>query len=66
MSKKKKKARILITLECIECRKQQGNKRSIGISRYLSSKNRQNTPKKLEIKKYCKFCNSHFIHKEVK
>jgi large subunit ribosomal protein L33 len=62
---KNKGPRIVITLECSECR-QNDNKRSAGVSRYLSSKNRRNTPDKLEISKYCRYCNRHTIHKETK
>jgi large subunit ribosomal protein L33 len=62
---KKKGPRILITLECTECRKN-SNKRSLGVSRYLTSKNRRNSPDKLELLKYCRHCNKHTIHKEIK
>lgn len=62
---KNKGTRILITLECTECR---GNlkKRSAGISRYSTKKNRRNNPERLELKKYCSNCNRHTIHKEIK
>lgn len=62
---KNKKTRVFITLECSECRENK-EKRSPGVSRYLSSKNRRNTPKKLEILKYCPYCNKHTLHKEIK
>ena len=55
---KSKGPRIAITLECTECRSNT-EKRSAGVSRYLSSKNRRNTPEKLEISKFCKHCNKH-------
>ena len=38
---KNKGTRILITLECTECRTNV-NKRSVGVSRYLTQKNRRN------------------------
>jgi len=64
---KSKGPRIMITLECTECRQKGKNmKRSNGVSRYLTSKNRRNTPEKLEISKFCRYCNKHTIHKEVK
>lgn len=63
--KKSKSSRILITLECINCRSNI-NKRSLGISRYLTSKNRRNTIEKLELLKYCPYCNKHIIHKQIK
>jgi large subunit ribosomal protein L33 len=62
---KNKGPRIVITLECSECRKSE-NQRKPGVSRYLTSKNRRNTPAKLEILKFCKYCNKHTIHKETK
>lgn len=62
---KNKGPRIMITLECTECR-ENTNKRSNGVSRYTSSKNRRNTPEKLQISKYCRYCNKHTIHKETK
>lgn len=62
---KNKGPRITITLECSECRKSE-IKRSNGVSRYLTTKNRRNTPDKLQILKYCRYCNKHTIHKEIK
>jgi large subunit ribosomal protein L33 len=62
---KSKGPRIVVTLECTECRKNE-TKRSPGVSRYLTSKNRRNTPDKLELSKHCSHCNKHTIHKETK
>lgn len=62
---KSKGPRIMITLECTECR-QNEIKRSSGVSRYQTSKNRRNTPDKMELLKHCRYCNKHTIHKEVK
>jgi large subunit ribosomal protein L33 len=62
---KNKGPRIQITFECTECRTSLLKPRS-GVSRYLSSKNRRNTLKKLELKKYCRFCNIHTLHREIK
>nr|AYO28210.1 ribosomal protein L33 [Synura sphagnicola] len=62
---KNKGPRILITLECTECRKST-EKRSPGVSRYSTTKNRRNTSEKLELSKYCRYCNKHTIHKETK
>jgi len=63
---KNKGTRILITLECTECRLDNNNKRSLGVSRYLTQKNRRNNPERLELKKYCRHCNKPTIHKEIK
>ena len=62
---KNKGPRIMITLECTECR-QNMPLRTPGVSRYQSSKNRRNTTDKLELAKFCRYCNKHTIHKEIK
>lgn len=62
---KNKGSRILITLECTECRSNM-NKRSAGVSRYLTQKNRRNNPERLELNKYCPHCNKTTVHKEIK
>jgi large subunit ribosomal protein L33 len=48
--------REILTLACTECKERN----------YSSMKNKRNTPDKLELKKYCKRCNSHTVHKETK
>jgi len=63
---KNKGARILITLECTECRSKTNKTRSAGVSRYTTEKNRRNTPQRLELKKFCPHCNKSTIHKEIK
>jgi len=62
---KNKGSRVLITLECTDCRSND-NKRSPGVSRYITQKNRRNNPDRIELKKYCPNCNRHTIHKEIK
>lgn len=62
---KTKGTRILITLECTSCRSNL-NKKVAGVSRYLTQKNRRNNPQRLELKKYCSYCNKPTIHKEIK
>ena len=68
---KNKGARIVITLEC-SCEKLEqsiGNidkTRKKGIFRYTSSKNRRNTPTRIELKKFCPNCNQHAEFKEIK
>jgi large subunit ribosomal protein L33 len=61
----KKGARLIITLECTECRTNTA-KRSPGVSRYTTTKNRRNTTARLELKKFCTHCNKHSVHKEIK
>jgi len=62
---KNKNIRISITLECTNCN-QNKNKRFPGVSRYITEKNRRNTPNRLELKKFCPHCQLHTIHKEIK
>ena len=62
---KSKQTRPIITLECTECRKMP-IKKFIGISRYITTKNRKNTPERIELQKYCAYCYTHTIHKEIK
>jgi len=45
-----------ITLVCTICKTQN----------YESTKNKKNTPKRLEIKKFCKICKKMTLHKEDK
>ncbi len=51
-----KRMRINITLACQECKRRN----------YITSKNKKNTPDRIEIKKYCKFCKKETMHKETK
>ena len=62
MAKKSKGNRIQITLECTEQRKTDVP----GISRYITEKNRKNTPDRLELKKYNPFMKKITIHREIK
>lgn len=54
--------RIQIILECTE-QKETGIP---GVSRYVSQKNRKNTPERVELKKYNPILRKHTIHKEIK
>nr|YP_010032271.1 ribosomal protein L33 [Schizocladia ischiensis]QOW07478.1 ribosomal protein L33 [Schizocladia ischiensis] len=62
---KNKGTRILVTIECQRC-PNVFKKRSLGISRYSTTKNRRNSPNRLELKKFCSYCNEHTFHKEIK
>lgn len=62
---KTKGLRVIITLECTQCRTNK-MKRKNGVSRYTTKKNRRNTPNRLELKKFCSYCNLHTLHKEIK
>ena len=58
----KKGNRIQVILECTE-HKQSGLP---GTSRYISTKNKKNTPDRIELKKYNSILRKHTIHKEIK
>ena len=62
MAKKQKGNRIQIILECTE-HKTSGMP---GTSRYVTEKNRKNTPARLEIKKFNPILKKYTIHKEIK
>jgi len=46
----------IITLACGECKHRN----------YTTTKNKKTHPDRLEIKKYCRFCNKHTLHKEAR
>lgn len=45
-----------IQLECTECRR----------VNYNNTKDKKKHPDRIEIKKHCKFCKKHTVHKELK
>ena len=48
--------RDMVTLACTECKRRN----------YNTTRNKKKQTEKLEIKKYCRFCRSHKVHKESK
>ncbi len=62
MAKKVKEARQQVILECTE-QKASGVP---GMSRYITTKNRKNTPDRLELMKYNPYLKKMTLHKEVK
>ena len=62
MAKKVKGNRIQVILECTEM-KQSGLP---GTSRYITTKNRKNTPERLELKKYNPILKRMTVQKEIK
>ncbi|MBU4257186.1 50S ribosomal protein L33 [Patescibacteria group bacterium] len=46
----------MIKLECVECKR----------INYFSRKNKKTLKNRLEIKKHCKHCKKHTVHKETK
>jgi len=49
-------ARDIVTLACSECKRRN----------YSTTRNKKKTPDRLELKKYCRFCRKHLLHKESK
>ncbi|GAO28766.1 50S ribosomal protein L33 [Geofilum rubicundum] len=62
MAKKGKGNRIQIILECTE-HKESGLP---GTSRYISVKNRKNTPDRMELKKFNPILKRMTVHREIK
>jgi large subunit ribosomal protein L33 len=48
--------RVGITLACSECKQRN----------YMTTKDKKKQTEKLELRKYCKFCNVHTVHREIK
>ncbi len=62
MAKKSKGNRIQVILECTE-HKQTGE---AGTSRYVTTKNRKNTPDRMERRKYNPILKRVTLHREIK
>lgn len=62
MAKKSKDARVQVILECTE-HKTSGMP---GTSRYITTKNKKNTPDRLELKKFNPILKKITLHKEIK
>ncbi|HHX77783.1 MAG TPA: 50S ribosomal protein L33 [Firmicutes bacterium] len=48
--------RVKVVLACTDCKRRN----------YDTTKNKRNDPDRIEMKKYCKFCNQHTLHKETR
>ncbi len=62
MAKKTKDQRIQVIMECTE-HKASGMP---GTSRYVTTKNKKNTPERLELKKFNPILKRVTVHKEIK
>ena len=62
MASKTKGNRIQVILECTEHKKSG----MPGTSRYITTKNKKNTPGRMELKKFNPILNKMTIHKEIK
>ena len=48
--------RTLVTLACTDCKRRN----------YTTKKNKQNNPERIELKKYCRWCGHHTLHRETR
>ncbi|HLS88333.1 MAG TPA: 50S ribosomal protein L33 [Sphingobacteriaceae bacterium] len=48
--------RVIATLECTNCKRRN----------YQTTKNRRTTTARLELKKYCRWCKGHTLHRETR
>ena len=48
--------RVGVILACTECKQRN----------YTTIKNKKNDPGRIEMKKYCRFCQTHTLHKETR
>ncbi|MGG1313108.1 MULTISPECIES: 50S ribosomal protein L33 [Cohnella] len=48
--------RVVVTLACTNCKQRN----------YTTSKNKRTHSERIELKKYCKFCNEHHVHRETR
>jgi large subunit ribosomal protein L33 len=62
MAKKSKGNRIQVILQCTD-HKETGLP---GMSRYITTKNRKNTPDRMELKKFNPVLKRYTVHKEIK
>jgi large subunit ribosomal protein L33 len=62
MAKKGKGNRLQVIMECTEHK----NSGMPGTSRYITTKNRKNTPDRLELKKFNSILRRVTVHREIK
>lgn len=48
--------RVNVIMACTECKQRN----------YITKKNKKTNADRLELKKYCKFCNHHTLHRETR
>ena len=48
--------RVGVTMACTECKRRN----------YTTTKNKKNDSGRIELKKYCRFCHTHTVHKETR
>ena len=53
---KKTGVRVAITLACTDCKRRN----------YQTAKSKRNTPDRIELAKYCRWCGTHTAHRETR
>ncbi len=53
--------RVVVTLQCTEAKEA-----GVPPSRYMTTKNKANTPGRLELKKYNPYLKRHTLHREIR
>jgi len=48
--------RIAVTLACEECKRRN----------YQTNKSKRNNPERLQLRKYCRWCRTHTLHRETR
>ncbi|HEX9638908.1 MAG TPA: 50S ribosomal protein L33 [Acidobacteriota bacterium] len=48
--------RDIVTLACSDCKRRN----------YTTTRNKRTKPEKMQLKKFCRWCRSHTLHKETK
>jgi large subunit ribosomal protein L33 len=48
--------RVAVTMACTTCKQRN----------YITNKNKKTNPDRMELKKFCKHCNEHILHRETR
>jgi len=48
--------RVIITMACTDCKQRN----------YTTVKNKKNDPDRVELKKFCRYCNGQTVHRETR
>ena len=48
--------RVIVTLACSDCKQRN----------YTTMKNKKNDPDRIELKKFCRYCNGQTVHRETR
>lgn len=48
--------RVIVTMACTDCKQRN----------YTTMKNKKNDPDRIELKKFCRYCNGQTLHRETR